>query len=152
MRKTKTPMQMVDQTAPGAPGAGSVELYSRAQRLRSKNAAGREFDLQNIVESVYINGTEQTQGIRIETRTFTTGATDFTLTFTQTFVVAPMIVVQAFSSVSAEPTIAEVLSVSTTQAVIRTYRGIVHNHPLGAARTATQREGAFCNAIIIGMV
>lgn len=145
-------MQFADAAAPATPPAGTVELYSRAQRLRGKGAAGREHDLFNVVESAYIAGAERTEGVRIETRTFTTTTADFTLTFTQAFATTPMIFVQPFTTNNGEPTHAELLSITPTQAVIRTYRGIVHNHPLGASRSATQREGAFCHAIIVGIV
>ena len=145
-------MQFADAAAPATPPAGTVELYSRAQRLRGKSAAGREHDLFNVVETVYANGAERTQAARIEARTFTTGTGDFTLTFEQAYSAAPAVTVQAFATSTDGVTVAELVSVSTTQAVIRTHRTIVHFHPLGAARPATERIGATCHAIIVGVL
>ena len=144
-------MQFADAAAPATPPAGTVELYSRAQRLRGKSAAGREFDLFNILESLFVNGAEQTQGARIEGRTFTTTTSDFTLTFQHVYVDAPIIAVLPFVAQESHPTFAEASSVSTTQAVIKTWRARNQAVLLGGVVNPTERVAAFCHAIILGV-
>ena len=145
-----TDIEVPDLAAnPAAPAAGFIEYYGVSGRPRARNSAGTVFDLGNILESARILGQDRLR-VQIEAGTFTTTTDDFTLTFAKTYGAAPLVFVQPFATLTTQPTIAELISVNTTQAVVRTYRIRVQSVLLGGIINPTQLEGAFCHYFVIG--
>lgn len=137
---------------PAAPVAGRGYFVFRNNRPVARNSAGRIFDLGNIVESVRI-GRAAVDPIRLEYLSANSDANgNLTINFANAYAAAPRVIPVAVATSATQPTIAELVSVSTTQAVIRTYRTKTQGILLGGTINPTERVSTAVNIAVAGVL
>ena len=153
-RESLNEQELPDLTTgvPAAPSAGKGYVVFRNGRPVARNSAGRIFDLGNVVESVRIAGAAA-DPVRIECLSGTSNANgDLTINFANTYASAPRITLTAIATSATQPTFAELVSVSTTQAVIRTYRTKTQGIFLGGTINPTERISTTVQLTAIGVL
>lgn len=153
-RELLTELELPDLSTgvPAAPASGKMYMVGRNKRPVARNSDGRIFDLGNIVESVRIGGAA-VDPVRIECISGTSDANgDLTINFANTYASAPRITLTATATSGTQPTLAELVSVSTTQAVIRTYRTKTQGVLLGGTINPTERVSTTVQLMAIGVL
>ncbi len=149
------PLKLVDvDSSPSNPGAGFLHIGSKNARPVAVNSQGREFDLGNLIETIVLNGVPvdrlHVEMAYVHTSDALVG--EYTHTFSDPYASTPFVFLTPFKINASNPTIAELVSVTSTEATIKTYVTKPSQVLPPGTTASVEYHDAYVNMLIAGVL